>query len=149
MGLIGDALSWLGNTLWDGIKWVGQLIANLFQGVIDLLVLFFEVIFALISGLFYFIYKIGVLAVLLFQVFLEIGKLIWSLLVGFARTLGSLFYTPRTTSGTGYSEIMGRLFDNLAFLQIDVIAYILLFVLWWFTAIQSLKLISSIRVGGE
>ncbi|WP_409971523.1 hypothetical protein [Bacillus sp. Bva_UNVM-123] len=58
-------------------------------------------------------------------------------------------YTPRGTSGTGYSDMLGKLFKNLTVLQIDVIAYILLFVIWMFTAVGAIKLLSSIRVGGE
>jgi hypothetical protein len=92
---------------------------------------------------------IGVLAVKLFQVIFEAAKVLWSLIVGFGRTLASLHYTPQSGSGNGYSEMIGRMFTDLKVLQIDVIAYILLFVLWFVTAIAAIKLISSIRVGGD
>ncbi|MBP3041762.1 hypothetical protein J9303_20175, partial [Bacillaceae bacterium Marseille-Q3522] len=116
----------------------------------DIIIGFFEVIYALIDGLLYFLYKIGVLAVKLFQLFFETGKMLWSLVVGFGRTLANLFYTPRGSSGAaGYSETIGKLFDNLSFLQIDVIAYILLFILWMCTAVGAIRLISSIRFGGD
>lgn len=156
MGLIGDAFSklfgFLGNlfkglfgVIWDVIKWVGRLLKSLFQGLIDLLVGFFKVIYALIDGLLYLLYMIGVLAVKLFLVIFEAAKIIWSLIVGFTKTLASLTYSPRASGGHGYSEIMGKLFDNLSFLQIDVVAYVLLFILWFVTAIAAIKLISSMK----
>jgi len=148
-GILGDAFGKLFDLLWAIIEWIGNLIRKLFQSLIDLLVMFFKVIFALIDGFLYFLYKIGVLAVKLFQVLFETGKVLVSLVVGFARTLASLTYTPRGSSGTGYSEMLGNIFSRASVLQLDVIAYILLFVLWMFTAVMAIRLISSIRVGGD
>lgn len=149
MGIIGDAFGKLFRVIWDGIKWLGNLLKGLFQGLVDILIGFFLVIYALIDGFLYFLYKIGVVAVKLFILLFEVAKLLWSLVVGFGKTLASLAYTPRGSSGTGYSDMLGKLFSNLSVLQIDVIAYILLFVLWMFTAVGAIKLLSSIRVGGE
>lgn len=149
MGIIGDAFGKLFGVIWDVIKWIGEFIASLFQGLVDLIIGFFEVIYALIDGLLYFLYKIGVVAVKLFLLFFEVGKFLWSLVVGFGNTLASLTYTPRSSSGNSYSEMLGRLFENAQFLQIDVIAYILLFILWFITAVIAMKLVSSIRVGGD
>ena len=144
-GVIWDAIKWIGNVLWDAIKWMGGLLEKLFQGLIDILIGFFEVIYGLIDGLLYLLYMIGVLAVKLFLVIFETAKLLWALIEGFARTLASLTYTPVTSSGNGYSEILGKLFANLEVLQINSIAYISLFVLWFITALAAIKIISSIR----
>lgn len=160
MGIIGDAFGKLFNFLgslfsalwgviWDGLKWIGNLLKNLFQGLIDLFIGFFEVIYALIEGLLYLLYMIGVLAVKLFLVIFEAAKVLWSLIVGFGRTLASLTYSPRGSGGNGYSEMIGKLFTSLEPMQINVVAYILLFCLWFITAIAAIKLISSIRVGGD
>jgi hypothetical protein len=160
MGIIGDAFNklfgFLGSifgglfgVIWDVIKWIGNLIKSLFQGLLDVLIGFFKAIYALIDGILYLLYMIGVLAVKLFLVIFEAAKILWSLVVGFGRTLASLQYTPRSSGGNGYSEIMGKLFKNLSVLQLDGIAYILLFCLWFITAISAIKLISSIRVGGD
>lgn len=160
MGIIGDTFSklfsFLGSlfsglfgVIWDGIKWIGTLLGNLFQFLVDILLGFFEVIYALIDGLLYFLFMIGVIAVKLFTVIFEAAKILWSIAVGFTRSLSSLNYSPRPSGGHGYSEIMGNLFSNLNYLQLDSIAYILLFLLWFITAISAMKLISSIRVGGD
>lgn len=160
MGIIGDAFgklfSFLGSlfsglfgVIWDGIVWLGNLLKKLFQNILDVIILFFEVIFALIQGLLYLLYMIGVLAVKLFLVIFEAAKILWALIVGFGKTLASLSYTTSSSGGNGYSEMIGKLFNALQPMQINVVAYILLFILWFTTAIAAMKLISSIRVGGD
>ena len=146
---LGDIFSKLFGVIWDGIKWVGALLKKLFQGLIDVLTIFFEAIFGLIAGLLYLLYMIGVLAVKLFLVIFETAKLLWSLAVGFTKSLASLSYTPKSSGGNSYSEVFGKMFRALEPLQLDVFAYIMLFVLWFSTCIAALKLLSSIRVGGE
>lgn len=135
--------------IWDAIKWVGKLLKKLFQSILDVLIGFFKVIYALIDGFLYLLYMIGVLAVKLFLVIFEAAKFLWALIVGFAKTLASLSYSPRGSGGNGYSEMLGKLFKALEPMQINVVAYILLFCLWFVTAIAAMKLISSIRVGGD
>lgn len=171
MGLIGDAFgklfrflgsmivavfTFLGNLfgklfslIWEAVKWIGSLLRSLFQSLLDVLIAFFTAIFDLIKGILYLLYMIGVLAVKLFMVIFEAAKILWSLIVGFGRTLASLHYTPRASSGNGYSETIGKLMKGLSVLQFDVVAYILLFILWFITAVAAMKLISSIRVGGD
>jgi hypothetical protein len=148
-GFLGTIFSGLFGVIWDGLKWLGSFIKSLFQNLLDVLIGFFKAIYALIDGLLYLLYMIGVLAVKLFLVIFEAAKILWSLIVGFGRTLASLQYTPRSGSGNGYSEIIGKLFKSLNVLQLDGIAYILLFCLWFMTAITAIKLLSSIRVGGD
>lgn len=148
-GFLGDIFGKLFGVIWNAIKWLGKAIGAFFQKLIDIIVGFFKVIYALIEGLLYLLYMIGVLAVKLFQVIFEAAKCLWSFIVGFGRTLGSLAYSPRGSGGNGYSEIIGRLFDGLGYLQLNAIAYILLFMIWFVTAISAIKLISSIRVGGD
>lgn len=145
MGIIGDAFGKLFTIIWDVIVWIATFIKSLFQTLIDIIVGFFEVIFALISGLLYLLYMIGVLAVKLFLVFFEVGKILISLVVGFARTLSSLSYSPRSSGGHGYSEMIGNIFTKLEPLQLAPIAYVLLFILWFVTAISAIKILGTIR----
>lgn len=145
----GDIFGKLFSLIWEVVKWIGNLLKMLFQSLIDLLIVFFTAIFDVIKGLLYLLYMIGVLAVKLFQVIFEAAKILWSLIQGFARTLASLSYSPRGSGGNGYSEMIGKLMTNLNVMQLDVVAYILLFMLWFITAISAMKLISSIRVGGD
>src|SRR5690625_2470606 len=144
MGIIGDAFGKLFTLIWDVVLWIASFFKGLLQTIVDIIVGFFEVIFALISGLLYLLYMIGVLAVKLFLVFFEAGKILISLVVGFGRTLASLSYSPRSSGGHGYSEMIGNIFTKLEPLQLAPIAYILLFILWFITAITAIKIIGTI-----
>ncbi|MFC5732173.1 hypothetical protein [Cytobacillus gottheilii] len=149
MGIIGDAFFKLFGVIWDVIVWIGSLIKLLFQGLVDILIAFFQVIYQLIEGVLYLIYMIGVLAVKFFLVLFEALKVLWSLIVGFARSLGSIAYTPRSGAGHGYSSMLGELFEYASIFQLNSFAVILSFGIWFGTAVAAIKLISSIRVGGD
>lgn len=140
-----DAFDGLFDFLYDLFVWIGDLLERLFQSLIDVLVSFFEVIYDLLRGLLYLLYMIGVLAVKLFQVIFELASLLWAFVQGFAQTLGSLFYTEQTTSGHGYSAMMGEVASNLEVLQLDVVAYILLFLIWIMTALGVMAVVGSLR----
>ncbi|OIJ22053.1 hypothetical protein BKP45_05085 [Anaerobacillus alkalidiazotrophicus] len=146
---IADFFQWLGGLIWDAIVWLGELLGDLFNVLLDLLLSFFELIYALIDGLLYFLYMIGVLAVKLFMIFFELAKIIFSFFVGLGNTLTSLSYTPQSSGGHGYSQMIGQIFNAMEPLQLNVVAYILLFIIWLFTAFQVIKLLSNIRVGGD
>lgn len=93
----------------------------------------------------YLIYMIGVLAVKLFQVLFELAKLLWAFVQGLGRTIGSLFYTELPSSGHGYSAMMGRVVESLGVLQLDVVAYILLFLIWIATAFGVITIIGTLK----
>ena len=131
--------------LYDIARWLGQLLERLFQALIDVLTAFFEVIYDLIRCFLYLIYKIGELAIKLFLVLWELAKLLYSFVVGIGRTVASLFYTPKGSGGHGYSAEMGKVMSSLDALQMDVVAYILLFIIWIFTAFGVIKIISTFK----
>lgn len=149
MGIIGDAFGKLFSLIWQVVLWLAEFITQVFQNIIDILTTIFEFIYSLIDAVLYLLYMIGVLAVKLFLVIFNATKLLWSLVVGFGNTLASLSYSPRSSSGHGYSEVTGKIFSYLNVMQLDVFAYVMLFALWFITAIAAIKLISSIRVGGD
>lgn len=146
---LSDAFQSLFNLLFDLFKWLGQLLARLFQALIDVLVSFFMVIYELIKGLLYLLYMIGVCAAKLFLILWEVAKLIWAFIVGLTTTFQSIFFTPGTGSGHGYGAMMGRVASGLNVLQMDVVAYILLFGIWIFGAFGVIKIIGSLRGAGE
>src|SRR5690625_5093941 len=122
MGILTDAFGKLFGVIWDSMVWLFGGLIDIFQPVIDILTVFWQLFFDISRAILYLIYMIGVLAVLLFQVLFEAGAILWSVVVGFAQTLSSLFYSPLGSSGHGYSEMITRIFDALEPLQIDVIA---------------------------
>ena len=140
-----NAISNLFTMLYQLFAWLGQLLQRMFQALIDVLVSFFTVIYDLIRGLMYLLYMIGVLAVKLFTVLFELAKLLWAFVQGFARTVASLFYTERESSGHGYSSMMGRIVDAMDVLQLDVVAYILLFLIWIMTAFGVMSIVGTLK----
>jgi len=144
-----DAFQSLMDFLFDCFKWLGQLLERLFQALIDVLVSFFMVIYELIKGLLYFLYMIGVCAAKLFLILWEVAKLIWSFIVGLTTTFQSIFFTPGAGSGHGYSAMMGRAASSLNVLQLDVVAYILLFGIWLFGAFGVIRIFGSLRGAGD
>ncbi|WP_011154361.1 hypothetical protein [Lysinibacillus sphaericus] len=144
-----DAFQSLFDMLFDLFRWLGELLARLFQALIDVLVSFFMVIYELIKGLLYLLYMIGVCAAKLFLILWEVAKLIWAFVVGLTTTFQSIFFTPGSGSGHGYGAVMGRVASGLNVLQMDVVAYILLFGIWIFGAFGVIKIIGSLRGVGE
>lgn len=140
-----DTFSQLFKLLYQLFVWLGELLQRLVQSLIDVLVSFFMVIYDVIRGVMYLIYMIGVLAAKLFIVLFELAKLLWAFVQGFIKTIGSLFYTERTASGHGYSEMMGRVVESMDVLQLDVVAYILLFLIWIMTALGVMSIIGSLK----
>lgn len=149
--ILGDAFGKLWKVIWGAVTWLGKQIAKILQFLIDIIVAFFKVIYDLIAGLLYLLYKIGVLAVKLFQVILEAAQLLWSLVVGLIRTMGQLVFSPIPKSpNNAYSDMIGQVMGHAGTaLQLNSVAAILLFIIWISTAISAIKLISSIRVGGD
>lgn len=145
MGIIGDAFGKLFGVIWDVVVWIAEFFKGLLQTVLDIIVGFFQVIFDLIAGLLYLIYMISVLAVKLFLVIFEAGKLLISFVIGFGRTLAGLSYTAQGGSGNGYADTIGKLFNALEPLQLAPIAYILLFILWFITAVSAMKILGSMK----
>lgn len=150
MGILGDAFSKLFSVIWSGLKWLGTQIQNLFKKLLEVIISFFRFIYYMIDGFLYFLFSVGVVAVKVFLIFFELGKVLISIFVGFGKTLASFTYIQRSSSGNGYSDTIGRIMtaanDSL---QLDVIAYILMFVIWFVWVVSAMKLLSSIRVGGD
>lgn len=146
---LADAFQSLFNMLFDLFRWLGQLLARLFQALIDVLVSFFMVIYELIKGLLYLLYMIGVCAAKLFLILWEVAKLIWSFVVGLTETFNSIYYIPGSSSGHGYSEMMGKVASGLSYFQMDVVAYILMFAIWIFTAFGVIRIFGSMRGAGD
>lgn len=144
-----DAFQMLMNFLKNLFQWLGQLLAKLFQALIDVLVTFFMVIYELIKGFLYLLYMIGVCAAKLFMILWEVAKLIWAFIVGLTNTFKSVFFTPGPTAGHGYSSMMGRVAQSLDVLQLDVVAYILLFGIWLFGAFGVIRIFGSLRGAGD
>lgn len=154
MGIFTDfaykLFSAIGRWIWDILNWVRMFFSNLFQKLFEFLKWLLKPIFILIALIFYFIYKLGYVLILLFRVFLGIGKVLLSIVAGIFKTLAGFVFTPGSTPQEGtWSHVFENLSQyGLGFFQLDTIAYILLFLIWFSTAFIAIRIIANIRGGG-
>lgn len=131
-------------------KWIGAFFEKFFETLIDFLKLLFKPFLIIIAFIFYFLYELGSVIVLLFKFFLGIGKVMFSLITGIFKTIAGFSYTPSAPTGTGR---WASIFENLSahgltFLQLDNLAYILMFGIWFGTAFLAIRILSNLRGGG-
>lgn len=142
-GMIGSGISTV-------LSWIGSFFSNLFQALFDFLKFLLKPVFIVIALVFYFIYKLGYVLILLFSVLLMVGKVLLSLVGGIFKTLTGFSFTAGSAPTSGsWNNIFSELGSNgLGFFQLDLIAYMLLFIIWFITAFAAIKIISSLRGGG-
>lgn len=128
---------------------IANLFGFLFQKLFDFLKMLLKPVFILIAILFYFIWKIGELAILLLQVLLAIAKLFFSLVKGIFVTLAGFSYTPTTPQNGQWTSVFQNVMSGLDSYQLDVVAYILLFLIWFGTAFAAIRILSSMRGGDD
>lgn len=144
--MIGNILGWIGdffqNALAVVLKFIKDLFGWLFQGLINVLKAIFKPILILVAIIFYFLYKLGVLVVTLFQVLLAVGKLLYSFVMGLFKTLAGLVWIPATPDHGSWSQPIGEVFNALDVYQLNKVAYVLLFVIWILTAVGAIRILS-------
>lgn len=144
--MIGDVLGWIADFFKRSfgviLDFLGDLFQKLFQGLINVLKAIFAPILIVVAILFYFIYKLGVLVITLFQVLLAIGKLLYSFVMGLFKTLAGLVWTPTQPNHGSWSQPIGEVFAGLELYQMDKVAYVLLFVIWIMTAYGAISILS-------
>lgn len=125
----------------DGI---GRLYGWLLDGLVSILKAIFTPILILISIIFYFVYKIGDIFVMIFQVLLGIGKLLYSLIQGLVVTFAGFSWTPTTPDHGSWSHPINQAFSVLEdFYQLDTVAYVVLFLIWIMTAYTAIRMITG------
>jgi hypothetical protein len=145
--MIGQFLSWIGgffkNLATVVFGWISDLLGYLFQKLFDLLRLLFDPILIVIAMLFYFIYKLCAVVALLFLCVMGIGKLFISLVKGIITTIAGFTFTPSVRSDGKWTSIFSHISDGLGYFQLDNVAYILMFVIWFSTAFAAIRILTS------
>lgn len=122
---------------------ISDLFGWLLDGLVTVLTNIFKPIFMLIAIIFYLLFKIAELFILLFQVLLAIGKLLYSLVQGLIVTIAGLKWTPTTPDHGAWTHPISNAIKGLELYQLDKIAYILLFAIWIMTVIGALRIITG------
>lgn len=151
--MIGQFLGWIGwffqNLFKVTFSFLGNLFGYLFQKLIDFLTILFRPVLIVVALLFYIIYQVGVLVVKLLQVLLGIGKIFIALLKGIIATLAGFTWSPGARNDGQWTSIFQNLSDGMSSYQLDNVAYVLMFLIWFGTAFAAIRIITSMSAGGE
>jgi hypothetical protein len=128
-------------------EFFSQLIGSMFQALFNFLKFLLRPVFVVIALVLYLVYKIAMLAWLLIQVFYSIGKIIVAIVKGIFVTLAGFTYVPKTPDDGVWSPIIRNVAQGLSYFQIDIIAYVLLFLIWFGVAWGVIRIIGSIQMG--
>lgn len=151
--MIGSFLNYIGgffqNLITVVLGFLGDLFGYLFQKLFDLLKLLFKPIFIVIAMVFYFVQKLATLIFLLLKIILGIGKVFVSLVTGIVTTLSGFTYTNATRSDGTWTNLFTHVSDGFSYFQLDNVAYVLMFLIWFATAFAAVRIISSMGSGGD
>lgn len=133
----------------DGFNWLFSFMATLFKKLMDGLFWLLQPLFDLIGVIFDFIYYTGVVLVKIVVLVFTVGKLLVGLIAGLFKTIFGLGYTGSVTQlPASYQSVYTHIKPIMATLQMDKVAYLILFSIWIFTAFAAMKIIGNMRGGG-
>ena len=131
-------------------EFLSTLLGSLFQTLFNFLKMLLRPVFIVIALVLYVVYKIAELAVTLLKLFLSIGRLLVMFVKGIFTTLSGFTFTPSSRSDGSWTPIFKSVVnDGLSFFQMDTLAYVLLFCIWFATGFAAIRIIASIRNGGD
>lgn len=130
-------------------SFLGSLFGSLFQALFDFLKMLLRPVFIVVALVLYLVYKIAELAISLIALFLALGKLLVSFIKGIVVTLTGFTFTPSTQNNGSWTPIFKNVVGGLDGFQLDNVAYILMFMIWFATAFAVIRIIGSIRSGGD
>ncbi|SFT00463.1 hypothetical protein [Paenibacillus sp. 453mf] len=128
---------------------IADLFGFLFQKLFDFLKLILRPFFIVVALILYFIYKIAELAITLIKVFLALGKLLIAFIKGIFVTLAGFTYTPTTPNQGSWTPIFKNVMQGLDSYQLNTVAFVLMFCIWFATGFAVIRILGSIRNGGD
>lgn len=131
------------NYLWGFLKDLGTYFLNAIAWLL-------KPVFDLIGAVFYFVYKIGVVLLKVVEVVLSIGKLLIGIGSGLFKTITGLSYTGTpAVIPDSYNQVFTKLQPVFMTLQLDKVAYLIIFTIWIYTAFTAIKIIGDMRGGAS
>ena len=133
----------------DGFNYLYSHLITLLGKLLDGLLWLLQPLFDLIGLIFGLVYWIGVIIVKIVMLVIGIGKLLVGLIAGLFSTIIGFSYSGSTTNlPSSYSEVYTHIRPILKTIQLDKIAYLMQFAVWFGTAFMALQIIGSMRGGG-
>lgn len=136
---IADGFGFLFDLLRDGLFYLLNGILKIFQPILDL-----------IAAIFYLLHKLGVVLYKVLSLVMMLAKLLIGIITGLFNTITGLNYSGTAASlPPEYQDAIGRLDPIMGQLQLDKIAYLMLFIIWIFAGFAAMKIIGGMRGGGS
>jgi hypothetical protein len=134
----------------NGFNYLMDLMIRLFSWLLSGLYKLLQPIFDLIYIILEFFYWIGVIIVKIVFLVFAVGRLLVGLITGLFSTILGLSYTGHGPTGmpNSYTAVNQHLSSILGALQLDKVAYLILFLLWIATGLTAMKIIGNMRGGG-
>lgn len=134
----------------DGFGYLFGLLKELSNYLLDGIWFLLQPLFELIGAIFYLLYMLGLLLVKILGVVLSIAKLLVGVVTGLFKTILGLAYTGSGVSNMpgSYTAAFNKIMPFINSLQLDKVAYILVFGIWITAAFYSIKIIGEMRGSG-
>jgi hypothetical protein len=133
----------------DGFNWLFSLLATLFSKLMNGLMWLLQPLFDLIGIVFDFIIWTGIVLAKIVVLVFTIAKMLIGLIAGLFKTIVGFGYSGSVTNLPGsYQSVYTHIRPTLNTLQMDKLAYVILFGIWIFTAFAAMKIIGNMRGGG-
>lgn len=133
----------------DGFNNLFHMLANLFGKLMDGLYWLLQPLFSLLEMIFQFITYIGIIIVKIVYLVFTVAKMLIGLGAGLTKTIFGFGYSGRAVVlPHKYQDAFDHLTPWMSTIQMDRVAYVAKFIIWFFTAFIAIKIIGAMRGGG-
>lgn len=149
-GFIQGAVNGIGSVIYGAAKWLAGVFSSLFQGLGNFIGQIFAGINYLVQGILSFFTHVFSLIGLVFQLLVGVFHVLFAYADGLITTLSGLTYNNSSpTLPSDVSSAFQQMQPIFTLLQLDTLAYILHFAIWFFTAWAIVKMLGNFGMGGE
>lgn len=149
-GFFQGTVNALGNVVLGASKWLAGVLSDLFQGFANLFAPVLAGISYLIQGIGSFFTHLFTLIQLVFELLIQVFHVLFAFAGGFFSTIAGINYNDSTpTLPSDVTSAFANMQSIFSLLQLDTLAYVLHFAIWFFTAYAIIKMLGNFGVGSE
>ena len=150
-GFIQGAVNGIGSVIFGAVKWLANAISSLFQALGNMLGSLFSGINYLVQGIVSFFSHVFTLIQLVFQLLVSVFHLLFAFIGGLITTLSGMTYNNSSPSlPSDVSSAFTQMQPIFKLLQLDTLAYVLHFAVWFFTAWVVVNMLGNFgALGGD
>jgi len=136
--------SFFANAFGSLFSYLGSLFSRFFTGLTEFLTAFFNPVMQLIAAIFYFLYKVGLLLLLIIEIIFRFVFFFVYVMKGLFMTIIGLSYNGQAaTLPPRYQEVIDNVQPALQIMQMDKIATLCLWAVWVFIAMALIRVVGA------